>query len=356
MSDAEDDEVLIDYSQLLGKKNQHSKKSQAPKRGEKANVSHQLDQQQMAKSRQALFECIAHIVPIPKNASEGQLSTSAPYYTTITKSKGTHLHSMGFSYQGAITLFPEEAAFLIARNALSVTQHDTDPIRFEDYCQLMCECCDGWITFEKYQVYAYLKRLGYIVMRSKKLSITTKQTVEKEPSEPSIFKLLFDAITHWIQPLQTRPLVWDYRCTSYSQIYSTLQIIPSTPWYKPFYTSLCPTFDWDVYKPRPSWKKKDPGEPDFRVVVKSIHESMPRLYEQNQLFSQLIDTCNANYKPPLKNTELGLLAPTFVMALVGDAEGITFLRLTGDGVEDVSNVKALSQKRARNKTSGRSIV
>ncbi|OAD04018.1 hypothetical protein MUCCIDRAFT_91949 [Mucor lusitanicus CBS 277.49] len=339
MSDAEDDEVLIDYSQLLAKKRQlHSKKSQAPKRGEKAN-----DQQQLAKSRQALFECIAHTVPMPKNASQGQLSTSHPYYTTITKSKGTHLHSMGFSHQGAITLFPEEAAFLVARNALTVTQHDVDPVGFEDYCQLMCECCDGWITFDKYQVYAYLKRLGYIVVRSRKLAtITAQQTAQKE--QPSMFQLLLDTITHWIQPLQNRPLVWDYKCRSYPHMYSTLQIIPSTPWYRPFYTSLCPTFDWDVYKPRPSWKKKDPGEPDFRVVVRSIHEAMPTLYEQKQLFGQLIGTSNANYKPALKRTELGLLAPTFVMALVGDAEGITFLRLAGDGVQDVSNVKAFSQK------------
>ncbi|CAO3624122.1 unnamed protein product [Mucor fragilis] len=254
---------------------------------------------------------------------------------------------MGFSHQGAITLFPEEAAFLVARNALTVTKHTADPVCFEDYCQLMCERCDGWITFDKYQVYAYLKRLGYIVMRAKKLRMVAKQTAEKEPDVPSMLKLFFDAITDWIQPLQSRPLVWDYRCTSYPQIYSTLQIVPSTPWYKPFYTSLCPTFDWDVYKPRPGWKKKDPGEPDFRVVVKSVHEAMPTLYEQNQLFGQLIGTSSANYKPLLKNTELGLLAPAFVMALAGDAEGITFLRLTGDGVSNVSNVEAYSQKRGR---------
>ncbi|KAL9543977.1 hypothetical protein MBANPS3_007859 [Mucor bainieri] len=350
MSDAEDDdEVLIDYSQLLAKTNSRSssRRSQAPKRGEKANGPHQLDQQQLATSRQALFECIAHKVPIPRNASQGQLSASAPHYTTITKSKGTHLHSMGFSHQGATTLFPEEAAFLIARNALTVTQHDTGPVHFEDYCQLMCECSDGWITFDKYQVYAYLKRLGYIVMRSKTQPATAnRQTAPKEPPpQPGMLKLLLDSITHWIQPLQRRPLAWDYRCTSYPDIYSTLQIIPSTPWYKPFYASLCPAFDWDTYKPRPGWRKKDPGEPDFRVLVRSIHAAMPTLYEQNQLFSQLMGMSSANYKPPLRHTELGAQAPAFVMALVGDAEGVTFLRLAGDGVADVSAVKALGQKR-----------
>ncbi|KAI8639089.1 hypothetical protein BD408DRAFT_392928 [Parasitella parasitica] len=344
MSDAEADELLVDYSQLVKKK---SKKSQAPKRGEKANASNQANQEQLAVSRQALFDCISDTVALPKNVSEGLLNPSSPYHTAIKKNKGTHLHSMGFSNQGAITLFPEEAAFLVARNALIVTRQTDDPVSFEDYCEIMCECGDGWITFDKYQVYAYLKRLGYIVMRSKKAAVTSTkdQIPAKQQPAPSIFKLLFNAITHWIQPVQHRPLVWDYRCTSYSQIYSTLQIIPSSPWYKPFYASLCSTFDWDVYKPRPGWRKRDPGDPDFRVVVKNINDRMPTLYELNQFFGQLTGTPNANYKPQLRYTKSGVYGPTFVMALVGDTEGITFLRLTGDGLADVSDIKVQNRKK-----------
>lgn len=339
---------LLTIENCILKKNLSKQKNQAPKRGEKANVSNQVTQEQLAKSRQALFECISQHVNIPKNASHGQLDTSLPFYTIITKSRGTHLHSMGFTHSSAIALFPEEAAFLVARNALIVTQQE-DPIQFEDYCEIMCESGDGWITFDKYQVYAYLKRLGFIVTRSRKLPTTTTTTEMPtiEPPMPSIFKLFFDTITNWIQPKQNRPLVWDYRYTNYPQIYSTLQIIPSSPWYKPFYSSLCPTFDWDVYKPRPSWKKKDPGEPDFRILVKNTTERMPTLYEQNQLFSQLTETSNANYKPQLKHTELKLHGPTFVLALVGDAEGISFLRLTGDGLADVSNVEIHNQKKNR---------
>jgi hypothetical protein len=55
-------------------------------------------------------------------------------------------------------------------------------------------------------------------------------------------------------------------------VYSTLRIVPSTSWYRPFThqstsASRFPSFDFDVYKPKPTWKKKNPGVPDFKVVV-----------------------------------------------------------------------------------------
>lgn len=61
---------------------------------------------------------------------------------------------------------------------------------------------------------------------------------------------------------------------------------------------------------------------------------MPSLHEQNQLFSQLVNTSNTNYQP-LRNTKLKEFGPTFVMALVGDTEGISFLRMVGDGLADI---------------------
>ena len=62
---------------------------------------------------------------------------------------------------------------------------------------------------------------------------------------------------------------------------------------------------------------------------------MPTLHEQNQLFSQLMHTKNSSYQT-IRNTALKEDAPTFVMALVGDAEGISFLRMVGDGLVDLS--------------------
>lgn len=66
----------------------------------------------------------------------------------------------------------------------------------------------------------------------------------------------------------------------------------------------------------------------------SINDPMPCLHEQNQLFYQLMGQSNTNYQPS-RNTELKEFGPTFIMALVGDAEGISFLRMVGDGLADI---------------------
>ncbi|KAI8098346.1 uncharacterized protein B0P05DRAFT_576674 [Gilbertella persicaria] len=299
MSDYEDDEQLMDYSQLL-KKN-HKKL----KRGSKANDTAHVDIDQLDKARSALFECIGQVTKV-KNTSRGVLATTFPYYTSILQNKGTHLHTMGFSIKGVITLYPEEAAFLVSRSALIVTAQDK-PILFEDYCQILCEKGDNWITFEKYQVYAYLKRLGFIVMRAHRPIPTPKA-----PIQVSVWRYLLNRMTAWIyDPNKNRPLAWNYSHRTYASVYSTLQIIPSSPWYRPFMTFV----DWYVYKPKSGWKKKDPGVPDFKVIVKNIHDPMPSLDEQAQLFTQ---------------------DKQFIVALVGDAESITFLKLAGDDMQDIS--------------------
>lgn len=64
---------------------------------------------------------------------------------------------------------------------------------------------------------------------------------------------------------------------------------------------------------------------------------MSSLHEQNQLFYQLMNKSNTNYQPT-RNTELKEYGPTYIMALVGDAEGISFLRMVGDGLADIVDV------------------
>ncbi|KAI7898939.1 uncharacterized protein BX663DRAFT_523310 [Cokeromyces recurvatus] len=343
MSDSED-EKLIDYSQLL------NKKKIVLKRGVKS--SNYSSEQQLSNAREALFSCLLQTAS-SKNASQGELSPNNGW-TLVKQVKGTHLHTMGFSHDGQIALYPEEAAFLVSRNALVVHNNDQKPILFENFLEIMCESRDGWITYDKFQVYAYLKRLGFIVMRSKPvIRQLQERTVNKLEQQPiSIWKLFFDRITHWIYDHQApiRPLVWDYRYRDYMTVYSTLQIIPSSPWYRPFYHT--PKFDWDVYKPRPTWKKRDPGIPDFQVVVRNIHDRMPSLYEQNAWFSY----SKPGYEPVgLRKTKLDKDVPTLIMALVGE-DGVTFLRMIGDDLADISMDQHNIQRNKIKKKSERIIM
>ncbi|CAO3594485.1 unnamed protein product [Absidia cylindrospora] len=94
---------------------------------------------------------------------------------------------------------------------------------------------------------------------------------------------------------------------------------------------------WDVYKPNPKWKKRDPGVPDFRVVVGNMNDPLPSPDNLHHLFSLLYGLPhkdNAYY--PVRNTRSMQSQPAFLMALVGNAEGVTFIRLQSDGISDIA--------------------
>lgn len=133
---------------------------------------------------------------------------------------------MGFSHQGVTKLYPEEAAFLISRSALVVENEQGEELGFQDFCEILCDPdTDGWISFDKYQVYAYLKRLGYIVLRSKQRSTLPPSPApmeENSSSNISLWKLFFDKISYWIYKDQTIPLVWNYKYTNYRKCFYIL--------------------------------------------------------------------------------------------------------------------------------------
>ena len=191
-----------------------SKKNQAPRR---TNKSTEVEHDAVTIAREALFDCIEYQGKMTKQCSKGSIVLdSPPCWTTISVSKGTHLHTMGFSHRGAITLYPEEAAFLISRNALIVTDENDKVLNFQDFCQLLCDQdTDGWITFERYQVYAYLKRLGYIVQRSKPFELPPTTIEPYESPSISIWKLFFDKLSYWMYRNNDMPLVWNYKYKNY---------------------------------------------------------------------------------------------------------------------------------------------
>ncbi|KAG8901362.1 tRNA-splicing endonuclease subunit sen54 [Tulasnella sp. 403] len=122
---------------------------------------------------------------------------------------------------------------------------------------------DGELTLEKYQVYAYLKRLGYVVIRAEKprdVALYPLAAKPATPARPRAFRKLRIIPAGHNTPLQV------HRPTTSSS-------------YKPFY---------HVYKPSTAFKKSAPPPPDFCIVVINARTTpLPSLLEMSDLFGEL---------------------------------------------------------------------
>ncbi|KAI8338860.1 hypothetical protein BC941DRAFT_512105 [Chlamydoabsidia padenii] len=345
MNETDDIDEVADFSTLLNKSRKRGE-GKAPKRGSKSFAPDHSSTQQTAleESRGALWDLIGEIKPLTGQHSMGILCSNT-WSTTITQKKGTYYQYVGHTNQGNMTLYLEEAAWLLNRHALSVSSDsDTASVTFEDYCSLMFDSADDWITFEKYQVYAYLKRLGYNVQR------TAFHTIDKRSSWFDFFTRCYQRIKRFIHimitslsTLSTRPLVTHYQCKSYVDVFSSLRTISFDPWHHgSSYLGTTPsyypyTITWDVYKPNPKWKKRDPGVPDFRVVVGKMNDPLPSPDNLNYLFTLLYGLPHKdNVYHPIRNTRSIQSQPALLMGLVGDSEGVTFIRLQSDGISDIT--------------------
>ncbi|KAI9484466.1 hypothetical protein BDB00DRAFT_134588 [Zychaea mexicana] len=346
MSDSEGDEAP-DYSTLL----------QRSKHGQKENVYDPSQENSLEESRNALFAVIDERKKVnEKNLSLGTLDRVTGL-TSVSRYKGTHFRVMGHTVKGCMMLYPEEAAWLINMSALRIESDDDDDdddtTGLEDYFEFMFAQKDGWITFEKYQVYAYLRRLGYIVRRS---TLPLQQQQQQQYPSPSLLVgsywshqcgWLIRTVAYCVKRVLlycfgSRPLVRRHQSSTLHSVYSTLKIVPSSPWYKPFTTdqNTCrvtdTSFDWDVYRPNPQWKKRDPGVPDFRVVVTNSCDAIPSLAKYQKLFSDLEKSprhSDSFHHIRYTNT----LNLSFLLAVVDDAGAVSFLRISGDGVVDLSS-------------------
>lgn len=143
------------------------------------------------------------------------------------------------------------------------------------------------------KVYAFLRRLGFIVQRSRATTLRDMPKSSQSLMERVALYLFRKVREMWTcfqngimstisRCIGTFPLVCNARYTTFGklhqkirncrglmqrteQVYSTLRIIPSTARYNPFESRV--TCDWDVYKPNPRWKKSDPGSPDYKIFV-----------------------------------------------------------------------------------------
>jgi tRNA-splicing endonuclease subunit Sen54 len=105
----------------------------------------------------------------------------------VTVKHGNLFETMGKVIDGQMTLFPEETLFLIEKGSLQLMEENDDgeeyPISIQQAYSIIFSIPS--FTFEKYRVYSYLKRLGYIILEhdNTNLSKEENESSDEEYSE-----------------------------------------------------------------------------------------------------------------------------------------------------------------------------
>jgi len=84
--------------------------------------------------------------------------------TEVTLAKGPHFKSVGKADSGGVLwLLPEETIYMVERGSMECWWEEGVPMSVQGAYATCLEGCGG---LERYQVYAYLKRAGYILTRA----------------------------------------------------------------------------------------------------------------------------------------------------------------------------------------------
>ncbi|KAI0826935.1 tRNA-splicing endonuclease subunit sen54 N-term-domain-containing protein [Trametes gibbosa] len=310
-----------------------------PKRGEKdfepiAQGGSGLQRHVLDRSRSAMLEALKSTRTISHKSVSHAIWYPGLSRAHVTVARGIHFANMGHSVarpstglmdekkvQKRLELLPEEALYLVERGTmycwtatdllLRETPHLDDmegiPMSVQQAYAQMIGCCD--LSFEKYQVYAYLKRLGYVVTRARPPSLDypiPSPYPKPARARTSVLGKLYESLSTvlarvariftnglgWWRPIRSSR--WLHHNMSNLSLYKSLRFLPSghsTPLH------IQPTPDappssyqifYHLYKPSTPFKKTAPPPPDFSIVVVNARTtSMPTISELTQLFGEL---------------------------------------------------------------------
>lgn len=217
----------------------------------------------------------------------------------VDVARGPHFKSVGKADKsGTLWLLPEETIYLVERGNLECWWEEGVPMSLQG---VYATCLDGCGGLERYQVYSYLKRAGYILARAptfqdEDADVPPSPTVRTATTtSPGIFAQLFSSFFGETPVPRSGPVVAPGAYRSYEAIYSRLSLIPShhPPHTTDFTTTTAPAKNpfrvaYNVWKPQPHFKKSDPPPPDFLVAVVSAREtSLPTLAQLSALFDSV---------------------------------------------------------------------
>ncbi|KAJ7902044.1 tRNA-splicing endonuclease subunit sen54 N-term-domain-containing protein [Mycena olivaceomarginata] len=334
---ASDDEgdIVLDWTKLVPS----AARPVIPRRGEKEfepqpGGGSGLQLHVLDRSRNAMFEALRATRTISSKAVSYAIWHPEIARAHATVARGVLFTSIGHSVprpvitaDGAqkqhkrLELLPEEALYLTERGSLFCWKATTldlsgvddlegvlgSPMSVQQAFSEMIGTED--LTLERYQVYAYLKRLGYVVTRAAApnslypmpppfdLSPLNQKTLSIFGRIRSVFSSwisrvlrIFTGGFDWWRPFQHSR--WFLRDKNYGAVFRALRFIPTghgvpllpikaEPPVKPSPYHIF----YNVYKPVTPFRKSEPCLPDYQIVVINARTTpMPSLRELTDLF------------------------------------------------------------------------
>ncbi|KAF9512910.1 hypothetical protein BS47DRAFT_1297083, partial [Hydnum rufescens UP504] len=295
-----------------------------PRRGEKEfepAPGSGLQEYSLARSREAMVNALKGVRGI-KSITYG-LWRPGLARAQVFQARGIHFNTMGHSMRRLVSylpsekprvisfleLLPEEALYLVERGSLMCYKSETGdegpqttfspdsgghaaPMTVQQAFSEMIGRED--LTLERYECYAYLKRLGFVVTRSvappntPSFPLPPPPKLAEEQNTPILKRIYI-----WLRSVLRAPLLHLITHCLPATIFRTLRIIPaghaeplrtgrdvrsSTP-YQVFY---------HIWKPNTTWKKTAPPPPDFELVVIDARTTpIPSIEELTALFGTL---------------------------------------------------------------------
>lgn len=285
-SDLEDDELIQDWSEAA---RLTVRASTLPKSGEKDYEPDGTNTQELLlyRARKAMFETLSHSVrgTVVKNQVKAYYDPDV-HMAVIFQPKGNFLQTMGKMHKdGTVWLEFQEFLYLAERGTVTPFykmqgidwRYHELPLSIEEIYRLF----QSQQEMDNFFVFAHLKRLGFVVMSSRSQTDSFFRA-DCRPRKLSFFEN-HCPFPHWRRSLHNMFFYnpwsfWIIRYTSTPQIYRSLnQLIP---FYKAPKTvkdienermvskekpSYC--VNLNVWKPKGDFKKKNPGLPDYQIVI-----------------------------------------------------------------------------------------
>ncbi|KAI0051423.1 hypothetical protein FA95DRAFT_1587186 [Auriscalpium vulgare] len=312
-----------------------------PKRGEKdfepaPGGGSGLQTHHLNRARAAMFDALRTTRAISSKSVSYAIWYPALARAHVTVARGVHFTSMGHSIARPskenqskalkrLELLPEETLYLMEKGALfcwqwmeTFVEDDLNsttrgaPMSVQQAFAEMMGKED--INLEKYHVYAYLRRLGYIVTRAKPPSAGhPAPSAHSHAPAPTVhsgylrsfFNALFSPFTRllrrffapafdWWRPLAHRR--WLHHSMDYASVFTSLRFIPAghsrplMPAEAKLPTTPPSPYEvfYHVYKPNTPFRKTAPPAPDFHIVVVDARKTpFPTIHELSDLYAEL---------------------------------------------------------------------